>query len=159
MSFGQSFQITPLELLQTVSAVVNGGTIVTPHFGVSVQDNDGKVLEVFEYETKENVISEATCEIMKECMGLVVSNGGGSKGAVEGYYVGGKTATSEKLPRGNGKYIASFIGFAPVDDPQVIAICIVDEPVGVYYGGSVAAPVVKELYENILPYLGVKSVD
>lgn len=159
MSFGQSFQITPLELLQTVSAVVNGGTIVTPHFGMSVQDSEGNVLEVLEYDTKEKVISESTCEIMKECMGLVVSSGGGSKGAVEGYYVGGKTATSEKLPRGNGKYIASFIGFAPADDPEVIAICIVDEPVGVYYGGSVAAPVVKELYENILPYLGVKSVD
>ncbi len=159
MSFGQSFQITPLELLQTVSAVVNGGTIVTPHFGVAVEDGEGNVIEVFDYETKEGVISQSTCDIMKECMGLVVSDGGGVKGAVEGYYVGGKTATSEKLPRGNGKYIASFIGFAPADDPEVIAICIVDEPTGIYYGGSVAAPVVKEIYENILPYLGVKSID
>ena len=159
MSFGQSFQITPLELLQTVSAVVNGGTLVTPHFGVAVEDKDGNVIETFQYETKENVVSKATSETMKELLGLVISQGGGSKGAVEGYMVGGKTATSEKLPRGNGKYIASFIGFAPADNPEVIAICRVDEPTGIYYGGTVAAPVIKELYDNILPYLQVKSVD
>lgn len=159
MSFGQSFQITPLQLLQTAGAIVNGGTLVTPHFGMAIQDTDGNVIETFEYETEENVISKETSETMKYIMGMVVSEGGGNKGAVEGYEVGGKTATSEKLPRGNGKYIASFIGFAPVDDPEVIAICIVDEPTGVYYGGSVSAPVIKELYENILPYLNIKNVD
>lgn len=159
MSFGQSFQITPLQLLQTASAIVNGGTIVTPHFGFAIQDKDGNVIETFQYETEEKVISKETSETMKYIMGMVVSEGGGNKGAVEGYAVGGKTATSEKLPRGNGKYIASFIGFAPVDDPEVIAICIVDEPVGIYYGGNVCAPVIKELYENILPYLNIKTID
>lgn len=159
MSFGQSFQITPLKLLQVASAIVNGGTLVTPHFGLAVQDKDGNVIETFEYETEENVISKETSDTMRYIMSMVVSEGGGTKGAVEGYAVGGKTATSEKLPRGNGKYIASFIAFAPVDDPEVIAICIVDEPTGIYYGGTVAAPVIKELYENILPYLDIKTVD
>lgn len=159
MSFGQSFQITPLQLLQTASAIVNGGTLVTPHFGMAIQDKEGNVVKTFEYGTEENVISDETSETMKYIMGMVVSEGGGNKGAVEGYEIGGKTATSEKLPRGNGKYIASFIGFAPVDNPEVIAICIVDEPTGVYYGGSVSAPVIKELYENILPYLNIKTVD
>lgn len=159
MSFGQSFQITPLQLLQTASAIINGGTLITPHFGMCVQDKDGNVIETFEYATKENVISRETSDTMRYVMGMVVSEGGGNKGAVEGYAVGGKTATSEKLPRGNGKYIASFIGFAPVDDPEVIAICIVDEPTGIYYGGTVSAPVIKELYENILPYLNIKTID
>lgn len=159
MSFGQSFQLTPLNLLRTASAIINGGNLITPHFGVAIQDGDGNVIETFKYNTTEAVISEETSEKMKYMMGMVVSEGGGNKGAVEGYAVGGKTATSEKLPRGNGKYIASFIGFAPADEPEVIAMCIVDEPTGVYYGGSVAAPVIKELYENILPYLGVKAVD
>ena len=159
MSFGQSFQITPLQLLQSASAIINGGTLITPHFGKCVQDKDGNVIETFEYATKENVISKETSDTMRYVMGMVVSEGGGKKGAVEGYAVGGKTATSEKLPRGNGKYIASFIGFAPVDDPEVIAICIVDEPTGIYYGGTVSAPVIKELYENILPYLNIKTID
>lgn len=159
MSFGQSFQITPLQLLQTASAIINGGTLITPHFGMCVQDKDGNVIETFEYAAKENVISKETSDTMRYVMGMVVSEGGGNKGAVEGYAVGGKTATSEKLPRGNGKYIASFIGFAPVDDPEVIAICIVDEPTGIYYGGTVSAPVIKELYENILPYLNIKTID
>ena len=131
MSFGQSFQITPLKLLQVASAIVNGGTLVTPHFGLAVQDKDGNVIETFEYETEENVISKETSDTMRYIMSMVVSEGGGTKGAVEGYAVGGKTATSEKLPRGNGKYIASFIAFAPVDDPEVIAIFIVDEPTGI----------------------------
>lgn len=159
MSFGQSFQITPLQLLQSASAIINGGTLITPHFGKCVQDKAGNVIETFEYATKENVISKETSDTMRYVMGMVVSEGGGKKGAVEGYAVGGKTATSEKLPRGNGKYIASFIGFAPVDDPEVIAICIVDEPTGIYYGGTVSAPVIKELYENILPYLNIKTID
>lgn len=159
MSFGQSFQITPLQLLQSASSIINGGTLITPHFGKCVQDKDGNVIETFEYATKENVISKETSDTMRYVMGMVVSEGGGNKGAVEGYAVGGKTATSEKLPRGNGKYIASFIGFAPVDNPEVIAICIVDEPTGIYYGGTVSAPVIKELYENILPYLNIKTID
>ena len=159
MSFGQSFQITPLKLLQVASAIVNGGNLVTPHFGVAIQDKEGNVIKTLEYETKEAVMSKETSDTMRYMMGMVVSEGGGSKGAVEGYAVGGKTATSEKLPRGNGKYIASFIGFAPVENPEVIAICIVDEPTGIYYGGTVAAPVIRELYENILPYLDVTSVE
>ena len=159
MSFGQAFQITPLQLLQTASAIVNGGTLVTPHFGKSIEDKDGNTLETFEYNKIEGVISKETSDTMRYAMGMVVSEGGGKKGAVEGYAVGGKTATSEKLPRGNGKYIASFVGFAPVDDPEVIAICIVDEPMGIYYGGTVSAPVIKEIYENILPYLNIKTID
>lgn len=159
MSFGQSFQITPLKLLQVASAIVNGGDLVTPHFGVAIADKYGNVIETLNYETEEGVLSDETSETMRYMLGMVVSDGGGSKGAVEGYAVGGKTATSEKLPRGNGKYIASFIGFAPVDDPEVIAMCIVDEPTGIYYGGTVAAPVIRELYENILPYLNIKSAD
>ena len=159
MSFGQSFQITPLELLQTASAIVNGGNLVTPHFGKEIQDSQGNVIKTLEYKTEEAIISKETSDTMRYIMGMVVSEGGGAKGAVEGYAVGGKTATSEKLPRGNGKYIASFIGFAPVEDPEVIAICIVDEPTGIYYGGTVAAPVIKELYENILPYLNIKTID
>ena len=159
MSFGQSFQITPLKLLQVASAIVNGGNLVTPHFGVAIQDKDGNTVKTLEYETVEGVLSEETSATMRYMMGMVVSEGGGSKGAVEGYEVGGKTATSEKLPRGNGKYIASYISFAPVDEPEVIAMCIVDEPTGIYYGGTVAAPVIRELYENILPYLNVKSAE
>ena len=159
MSFGQSFQITPLKLLQVASAIVNGGDLVTPHFGVAVKDKNDNIIETFDYDIVKGVISDETSETMKYMMGMVVSEGGGSKGAVEGYAIGGKTATSEKLPRGNGKYIASFIGFAPVEKPEIIAICIVDEPTGIYYGGTVAAPVIKELYENILPYLNIKSAD
>ena len=159
MSFGQSFQITPLQLLRTASAIVNGGNLVTPHFGKAICDEEGNIKEVLTYETKTGAISKETSDTMRYIMGMVVSDGGGNKGAVEGFSVGGKTATSEKLPRGNGKYISSFIGFAPVDDPQVIAICIIDEPKGIYYGGTVAAPVIRELYENILPYLSIKNID
>ena len=159
MSFGQSFQITPLQLLRTASAIVNGGNLVTPHFAKAISDSKGNVKETFNYNKEVGVISKETSDTMSYIMGMVVSEGGGNKGAVEGYAVGGKTATSEKLPRGNGKYISSFIGFAPVDEPQVIAICIIDEPTGIYYGGTVAAPVIKELYDNILPYLNIKTVD
>lgn len=155
MSFGQSFQITPLQLLRAVSAVVNGGTLITPHFGIRTVDMDNNVTNEFEYPHVENVISKETSETMKYILEKVVSEGGGKKGQVEGYAVSGKTATSEKLPRGSGKYIGSFIGFAPSDNPQVIAICIVDEPVGVYYGGTIAAPVVADIFSNILPYLGI----
>ncbi len=157
MSFGQSFQITPLQLLRAVSAVINGGNLITPHFGVSVSDINENELEKFEYEIKEGVIKKETSDTMKNVLEKVVSEGGGIKGAVEGYMIGGKTATSQKLPRNSGKYISSYIGFAPADDPEVIAICIIDEPVGIYYGGTIAAPVIKDIFENILPYLNIKK--
>ena len=157
MSFGQSFQITPLQLLRAVSAVINGGNLITPHFGVSVSDINENELEKFEYEIKEGVIKKETSDTMKNVLEKVVSEGGGIKGAVEGYRIGGKTATSQKLPRNSGKYISSYIGFAPADDPEVIAICIIDEPVGIYYGGTIAAPVIKDIFENILPYLNIKK--
>lgn len=157
MSFGQSFQITPLQLLTAASAVINGGNLVTPHFGMYAADSDNNVVKTFDYNVSESVINKETSETMKYILEQVVAEGGGKKGQVEGYRIGGKTATSQKLPRGSGKYIASFIGFAPADDPEVIAMCIIDEPVGIYYGGTIAAPVIKELYENILPYLNIKK--
>lgn len=157
MSFGQSFQITPLQLLRAVSSVVNGGTLITPHFGVEVLDRNGNTVKTFEYDTKPSTISSDTCEKMKYMLEQVVATGGGKNAIIEGYRIGGKTATSQKLPRNSGKYISSFIGFAPADNPQVIAICIIDEPVGIYYGGTIAAPVIKELYENILPYLNIEK--
>lgn len=157
MSFGQSFQITPLQLLTAASAVINGGNLVTPHFGMYASDSDNNVVKTFEYNVSEGVINKDTSETMKYILEQVVAEGGGKKGQVEGYRIGGKTATSQKLPRGSGKYIASFIGFAPADDPEVIAMCIIDEPVGIYYGGTIAAPVIQELYENILPYLNIKK--
>ena len=157
MSFGQSFQITPLQLLRAASAIVNGGTLVTPHFALYTEDDDGNIIDKFEYETIENAVSAQTSETMKGILKAVVSEGGGSKGNVEGYSIGGKTATSQKLPRSANKYIASFIGFAPAENPQIIAICIIDEPEGVYYGGTIAAPVIAEIFENILPYLNIES--
>lgn len=157
MSFGQSFQITPLQLLRAASAVVNGGTLVTPHFGLYATDEDGNVTKTFSYATKENAIAKETSETMKELLEAVVSEGSGNKGQVEGYRVGGKTATSEKLPRGTGKYISSFMGFAPANNPQIIGIILIDEPVGVYYGGTIAAPVMSEMFSNILPYLGIDA--
>ncbi len=157
MSFGQSFQITPLQLLTAASAVVNGGNLVTPHFGVAVEDNSGNLLETFEYPVTAGVVSSETSENMKFMLEKVVSEGGGKNAIIEGYAIGGKTATSQKLPRSAHKYISSFIGFAPADDPQIIAICIIDEPEGIYYGGTIAAPVIRELYENILPYLQIKK--
>jgi stage V sporulation protein D (sporulation-specific penicillin-binding protein) len=155
MSFGQSFQITPLQLLTVASMVVNGGTRVTPHFGVEVVSADGSFVKKLEYETEENVISQETCATMKEILELVVSEGGGKNAYIEGYRIGGKTATSEKLPRSSKKYISSFLGFAPADDPQVIALLTINEPEGVYYGGTIAAPVVRDIFENILPYLEI----
>ncbi|MDE6208376.1 MAG: peptidoglycan glycosyltransferase [Lachnospiraceae bacterium] len=156
MSFGQSFQITPLQLLRAASAVINGGTLVTPHFAIRTVDVDGNVTNEFQYEAQSGAISKDTSETMKYILEQVVSEGGGIKGQVEGYRIGGKTATSEKLPRGSAKYIASFIGYAPADNPEVIAICIIDEPVGIYYGGTIAAPVISNVYSNILPYLGIE---
>ena len=157
MSFGQSFQITPVQMLRAVSAIVNGGRLVTPHFGLYTGSSDGSVVNEFAYSTQDEAISSQTSETMKKILEGVVSEGGGTKAYIDGYSIGGKTATSQKLPRGSGKYISSFIGFAPADNPQVIAMCLIDEPTGVYYGGTIAAPVVKTLYENILPYIGIES--
>lgn len=156
MSFGQSFQITPVQMLRAVSAIVNGGRLVTPHFGLYTSSSDGSVVNEFAYSTQDEAISSQTSETMKKILEGVVSEGGGTKAYIDGYSIGGKTATSQKLPRGSGKYISSFIGFAPADNPQVIAMCLIDEPTGVYYGGTIAAPVVKTLYENILPYIGIE---
>lgn len=156
MSFGQSFQITPVQMLRAVSAIVNGGRLVTPHFGLYTGSSDGSVVNEFAYSTQDEAISSQTSETMKKILEGVVSEGGGTKAYIDGYSIGGKTATSQKLPRGSEKYISSFIGFAPADNPQVIAMCLIDEPTGVYYGGTIAAPVVKTLYENILPYIGIE---
>ena len=155
MSFGQSFQITPVQLLTTVSSIINGGNRVMPHFAIRSEGADGA--KVFEYPVTEDIVSEETSVTMREILESVVSEGGGKNGQVEGYLVGGKTATSQTLPRGNGKYIASFIGFAPANDPQVIALAIITHPKGVYYGGQIAAPIVRQLFENILPYLEEKG--
>lgn len=155
MSFGQSLQFTPIQILTAVSTIVNGGNKITPHFGMYVTDSDGKVLETLDYPVEEGVISEETSATMRELLEAVVAEGGGSKGQVEGYRIAGKTATSEKLPRGNGKYIASYIGIAPADDPQVITLVLINEPTGIYYGGTIAAPISQRIYENILPYLGL----
>lgn len=153
MSFGQSFQINPMQYLVAASAIINGGKLITPHFGMKSVSIEGELVEKFEYSERENVISKKTSDTMKFALEKVISEGTGSKGKVEGYKVGGKTATSQKLPRGSGKYIASFMSFAPADNPKVIAMAIVDEPDGIYYGGQVAAPLISNLYENILPYL------
>ena len=155
VSFGQSFQITPIQLITTASSIVNGGNRITPHFGVKTVDAGGNVLETFEYPVKAGIVSEETSATMREILEMVVSEGSGKNGGIAGFRIGGKTATSQTLPRGSGRYISSFIGFAPADDPQVIALAIINNPQGVYYGGQVAAPVVRQLFENILPYLGI----
>ena len=157
MSFGQSFQITPMQMLRAAAAIVNGGKLVTPHFGVKLSDYLGNTVQEFTYDTQYSAILNQTSDTMRDILRQVVEEGGGKKAYIEGFSIGGKTATSQKLPRGSGKYIASFIGFAPTDNPKVIAMCIIDEPQGVYYGGTIAAPVIKELYENILPYLEISS--
>lgn len=157
MTFGQSFQITPVQLATMTSSVINGGRRITPHFGVAIQDRDGKVLREFEYEVKEGIVTEEVSEQMRGVLEKVVSEGGGNKAYIEGYRIGGKTATSQTLPRSAHKYISSFLGFAPANDPQVLALCIVHDPQGVYYGGTVCAPVVKNIFENILPYLGIEK--
>ncbi|MCI7107565.1 MAG: peptidoglycan glycosyltransferase [Agathobacter sp.] len=156
ISFGQSFQITPIQLATTVSSIINGGTRITPHFGVQVEDTDGTVTESFTYDTREGVCSEETSETMRYLLEKVVSEGGGNKAYIEGYEIGGKTATSQTLPRSANRYISSFLGFAPADDPQVLVLVIIRNPSGVYYGGTIAAPVAKEIFENILPYLELK---
>ena len=153
VAFGQSFQITPIQMAATVASLINGGTRVTPHIGVRVQNDEGDTIKKFSYKKGEQLITEATSETLQYLLEQVVDGGTGSNGYVEGYRVGGKTATSQTLPRNSGKYIASFIGFAPADDPQILALAIVHNPKGIYYGGQVAAPIIRQLFENILPYL------
>ena len=155
MTFGQSFQITPIQMAVTVSSMVNGGRRVTPHLGVSVLDKKGKTVKTFKYGEKEGIVSEKTSETMQELLEKVVSEGSGKNAYLEGYSIGGKTATSQTLPRSAGKYISSFIGFAPADDPQILGMVIIHDPQGIYYGGTIAAPVLRDIYDNVLPYLGM----
>ena len=157
MSFGQSFQVTPMQMATTVSSLVNGGRRVTPHFGVRVLDSEGKEVEKFRYEEKKNIVSEETSATMRMLLESVVSEGSGKNAYIEGYEIGGKTATSQTLPRSANRYISSFIGFAPADDPQVLGMCVIYDPQGVYYGGTIAAPVVRNIFESILPYLGIEK--
>lgn len=157
VSFGQSFQITPIQLITTAASIVNGGNRITPHFGVKVVNEEQGTIHRFDYPVKEHIVSEETSATMRFILEQVVAEGSGKKAAIPGYRIGGKTATSEKLPRSLKKYISSFIGFAPADDPQVIALITIDEPQGVYYGGTIAAPVISDIFLNILPYLGIEA--
>ena len=159
VSFGQSFQITPIQLITTAASIVNGGNRVTPHFGVAAVSTDQTSVRAFKYPSKGRILSEETSATMRYVLEQVVSEGSGKKAKLEGYKIGGKTATSEKLPRSLKKYISSFIGFAPADDPQVMALITIDEPEGIYYGGTIAAPVVGDLFKNILPYLGIQATE
>ena len=156
-SFGQSFQITPIQLATTVSALVNGGRRVTPHFGMEVLSEEGKKVKTFRYNAKKHIVSEKTSQTMRELLESVVAEGSGKNAYVEGYRIGGKTATSQTLPRSANKYISSFVGFAPADDPQILGMCVIYNPQGVYYGGTIAAPVIGKIFENILPYLGIEK--
>lgn len=157
VSFGQSFQITPIQLITTASSLINGGTRITPHIGIRAVRADGQAVHVFAYPKEERILSEQTSETLRYILEQVVAEGSGKNARIEGYRIGGKTATSEKLPRSRKKYISSFLGFAPADDPQVIALITIDEPEGIYYGGTIAAPVIRDLFEVILPYLGVEK--
>lgn len=157
MTFGQSFQITPIQMATTVSSLVNGGNRVTPHLGMEVIDANGETIEEFEYESRSGIVSEETSETMRMLLKSVVEEGSGKNGYIEGYSIGGKTATSQTLPRSANKYIASFIGFAPAEDPQILGMVVIHDPQGVYYGGTIAAPVLREIYDNVLPYLGIEK--
>ena len=157
ISFGQSFQITPIQLATTVSALVKGGRRVTPHFGMEVLSAEGKKVKTFRYNAKKHIVSEKTSQTMRELLESVVAEGSGKNAYVEGYRIGGKTATSQTLPRSANKYISSFVGFAPADDPQILGMCVIYNPQGVYYGGTIAAPVIGKIFENILPYLGIEK--
>lgn len=157
MTFGQSFQVTPVQMAVTVSSIINGGIRVTPHVGTAVLDENGNMIEEFEYEVEKDIVSEKTSETMRMLLESVVSEGSGKNAYIEGYSIGGKTATSQTLPRSANKYISSFIGFAPADDPQILGIVIIHDPQGVYYGGTIAAPVLRDIYDNVLPYLGIEK--
>ena len=157
VSFGQSFQITPIQLATTVSSLINGGNRITPHFGVSVKNDQGELVETLQYNVEEGIVSDETSGILRSVLEKVVSEGSGNRAYIEGFSIGGKTATSQTLPRSANKYISSFLGFAPAEDPQVLALVIINNPKGIYYGGTIAAPVVKEIFSNILPYLGIEK--
>ena len=157
VSFGQSFQITPVQLAATVSSLINGGRRVTPHFGVAVLEKDGTEIRKLKYKKKNGIVSEKTSETMRILLKSVVEEGSGKNGYIEGYSIGGKTATSQTLPRSANKYISSFIGFAPAEDPQVLGIVVIRNPQGIYYGGTIAAPVLRSIYDNVLPYLGIEK--
>lgn len=155
MSFGQSFQISPIQFVTAAATVINGGNKITPHIGMKVVDAESQVMTELQYPVTQGAVGSETSATMRDLLESVVAEGGGSKAQIEGYRIGGKTATSEKYPRGTGKYISSFLGFAPANDPQVMAFVMIDEPTGVYYGGTIAAPVIQEVFSNILPYLGI----
>ncbi len=157
VSFGQSFQITPMQLITTASSIINGGRRITPHFGVEVRDDEGTLYEKLQYPLGDQIVSEGTSETMRYILEQVVDGGSGKNAFLEGYHIGGKTATSETLPRSANKYISSFLGFAPASNPQVIGLCVINNPQGLYYGGIIAAPVIQDIYKNILPYLGVEN--
>lgn len=157
ISFGQSFQITPVQLATTVSSIVNGGKRVTPHFGVKVTDEEGNLVQDLTYGEQSGIVSEQVSEQVRYVLEKVVSEGSGKNGAIEGRSIGGKTATSQTLPRSENRYISSFLGFTPADDPQILGIVVIYDPQGVYYGGTIAAPVLRDIYENILPYLGIEG--
>lgn len=159
VSFGQSFQITPIRLAATVSSLINGGTLITPHFGVTIESSDGETVKALEYSNGRKILDGKISETVRYILEQVVEEGSGRNAAVEGYRIGGKTATSQTLPRSANRYISSFLGFAPANDPKVLALCIIHDPQGIYYGGTIAAPVVRSIFENILPYLGVDKSD
>lgn len=157
VSFGQSFQITPVQLATTVSSLINGGNRITPHFGVAVQSADGTQVKELEYPVETGIVSSETSETVRKILETVVSEGSGKNVAIEGYSIGGKTATSQTLPRSANRYISSFLGFAPAEEPKVLALCIIHDPQGIYYGGTIAAPVVRSIFDNVLPYLGIEK--
>lgn len=157
VSFGQSFQITPVQLATTVSSLINGGNRITPHFGVAIQSADGSQVKELEYPVENGIISSETSGTMRKILETVVSEGSGKNAAIEGYSIGGKTATSQTLPRSANRYISSFLGFAPAEEPKVLALCIIHDPQGIYYGGTIAAPVVRSIFDNVLPYLGIEK--
>ena len=157
VSFGQSFQITPVQLAATVSSLINGGNRITPHFGVAIQSADGSQVKELEYPVETGIISSETSETVRKILETVVSEGSGKNAAIEGYSIGGKTATSQTLPRSANRYISSFLGFAPAEEPKVLALCIIHDPQGIYYGGTIAAPVVRSIFDNVLPYLGIEK--
>lgn len=157
MTFGQSFQVTPIQMAVTVSSIVNGGNRVTPHVGTAILDRNGSIVEEFDYEVESGIVSKETSETMQMLLESVVSEGSGKNAYLEGYSIGGKTATSQTLPRSANKYISSFLGFAPADDPQILGMVIIHDPQGVYYGGTIAAPVLRSIYDNVLPYLGIEK--
>ncbi len=158
MAFGQSFQITPIQLAATVSSLINGGRRITPHFAVAARSREGILKKVYQYPEGEQIVSEETSKTMQYVLEHVVSDGSGNRAYLEGYHIGGKTATSETLPRSaNHRYISSFVGFGPAQDPKVLGLCIINNPQGVYYGGTIAAPVIQRIFSNILPYLGIQQ--